>query len=294
MNDTREQTFLFDADDATLVGIVSVPTSRVASTGVLVVVGGPQYRVGSHRQFVLLARALARRGIAAMRFDCAAMGDSAGIERSFTERDGEIRGAIDAFVRVVPSVQHVAIWGLCDAASAALMYAADDARVTRLVLLNPWVRSETGLAKAQLKHHYSAKLVDRTFWTRLVSGRVGLWRALREFIATWRTARHSAREPQAALTYQERMANGWKRFGGDILLICSGNDLTAREFLDHAASDPAWAGLVDAPRVSRRSFDEADHTFSRAQWRDQVATWTADWIIGESEPSSDIAPREAA
>ena len=82
MNDTREQTFLFDADDATLVGIVSVPTARVASTGVLVVVGGPQYRVGSHRQFVLLARALARRGIAAMRFDCAAMGDSAGIGRA--------------------------------------------------------------------------------------------------------------------------------------------------------------------------------------------------------------------
>jgi len=294
MNETREQTFLFDVDGAPLVGIVSVPTSRVEATGVLIVVGGPQYRVGSHRQFVLLARALARRGIAAMRFDCAAMGDSAGVERAFTERDAEIRGAIDAFVRVVPSVRQVAIWGLCDAASAALMYAAGDARVTRLVLLNPWVRSETGLAQAQLKHHYSAKFVDRDFWKKLVSGRVDVWRALTEFVATWRTARRAGQEPRVATTYQERMAIGWRRFDGDTLLICSGNDLTAREFLDHAERDPAWAGLVEAPRVSRRRFDEADHTFSRAQWRDQVATWTADWIIGESEPVSGVAPREAA
>lgn len=290
---TREQTFLFGSDDAQLVGIVSVPTTQVAATGVLIVVGGPQYRVGSHRQFVLLARALASRGIAVMRFDCAGMGDSSGTERPFTDRDDEIRAAIDAFMRIVPSVRDIAIWGLCDAASAALMYAADDARVKRLVLLNPWVRSDAGLARAQLRHHYTARLVDRAFWTKLASGRVGVWRALREFVATWRAARKSNGEPQVATTFQQRMARGWQRFGGEILLICSGDDLTAREFLDHAASDAAWSGLVYELRVSRRTFAEADHTFSRAAWRDQVATWTADWLIGEVV-MSDPAPRAAA
>jgi hypothetical protein len=31
-------------------------------------------------------------------------------------------------------------------------------------------------------------------------------------------------------------------------------------------------------RVSRQSLPDADHTFSRPDWRDQVAHWTADWL----------------
>ena len=58
-------------------------------TGVLVIVGGPQYRVGSHRQYVQLSRHLAEQGIASMRFDVRGMGDSPGVQRSFEEIDDE-------------------------------------------------------------------------------------------------------------------------------------------------------------------------------------------------------------
>jgi dipeptidyl aminopeptidase/acylaminoacyl peptidase len=44
-----------------LMGILTRPEAP-AQTGVVVVVGGPQYRVGSHRQFVLLSRELAAAG----------------------------------------------------------------------------------------------------------------------------------------------------------------------------------------------------------------------------------------
>ena len=54
-------------------------------TGVLIIVGGPQYRVGSHRQFVQLARALASNGIATMRFDYTGMGDSQGKKAEFDQ-----------------------------------------------------------------------------------------------------------------------------------------------------------------------------------------------------------------
>ena len=53
-----EEAGKFPCGDATLLGIISVPDSA-DDTGVVVIVGGPQYRVGSHRQFVLLARSLA-------------------------------------------------------------------------------------------------------------------------------------------------------------------------------------------------------------------------------------------
>jgi exosortase A-associated hydrolase 1 len=280
MNAIREDAFLFDRGDDRLVGIVATPSDLpIARLGVLIVVGGPQYRVGSHRQFVLLARALAAHGFAVMRFDCSGMGDSTGPERSFTERDDDIRAAIDAFVARVPSVVEVAIWGLCDAASAALLYAADDARVRHLVLLNPWVRSDAGLARTHLKHYYTRRLVDRSFWRDLLTGKVGVLRAVAGLAKTLRAARRNdAAEDDRALAFQARMARGWKRFTGDVLLFCSGDDLTAREFVDHAARDHEWSGLLAEPRVARCDLPEADHTFSRAVWRDRVAEETADWL----------------
>lgn len=274
---------MFDAGGARLVGIVTEPASDVRSKlGVLIVVGGPQYRVGSHRQFVHLARALALRGFAAMRFDCSGMGDSTGAERPFTERDRDIGAAIDAFIATVPGVDEIAIWGLCDAASAALFYAAQDARVTRLVLLNPWVRSDAGLARTHLKHYYTARLADREFWRNLVRGKVGMGRALSGLGSTlMRALRGSSGgpdRPEQETNFQTRMAHGWKKFSGDILLICSGDDLTAREFIDHAANDGEWKGLLIQARVTRCDFADADHTFSRAEWRDRVAAMTADWL----------------
>ncbi len=291
----RDEALAFDSGDARLVGIVSRPGGGRAPgrVGVLVIVGGPQYRVGSHRQFVLLARHLAARGLAVMRFDCAGMGDSDGEPRAFTDHDADIRAAIDAFLVAVPEVAEVALWGLCDAASAALLYGWRDPRVNRMVLLNPWVRSASGLARTHLRHYYTARLRDPAFWSRVFRGRVGIVRALGGWLATWRAARSGAPAASAddsALGYQTRMANGWKRFAGPILLVCAGDDLTAREFLDHSAADAHWTGLLEQARVSRCTLAEADHTFSRAAWRDQVAEWTADWLTARGAPSRERLP----
>src|SRR5450830_826016 len=132
----EERSLSFTCDGAQLFGIASIPAVP-AARGVLIVVGGPQYRAGSHRQFTLLARSLAEQGIAAMRFDYRGMGDSAGAVRSFEDVDEDLRCAIDAFQQAVPAVRELVIWGLCDAASAALFYAHTDPRVCGLVLLNP-------------------------------------------------------------------------------------------------------------------------------------------------------------
>jgi alpha-beta hydrolase superfamily lysophospholipase len=68
----------FDRAGVPLVGIVHPAGKPAGDIGVVVVVGGPQYRVGSHRQFVLLARDLAAAGIPTLRFDTRGMGDSGG------------------------------------------------------------------------------------------------------------------------------------------------------------------------------------------------------------------------
>ena len=124
-----EQAISFRCEGSQLVGIVAGARAPQAR-GVVVVVGGPQYRAGSHRQFTYLCRGLAQAGIASLRFDYRGMGDSEGDPRNFEAIDADIRAAVDAFIVAVPQLREVVLWGLCDAASATLFYGPTDARVT--------------------------------------------------------------------------------------------------------------------------------------------------------------------
>ena len=272
---TEERALAFRCEEDWLYGVASLP-QQPCTRGVLIVVGGPQYRAGSHRQFALLARALTDQGIAALRFDYRGMGDSQGEPRSFESVDADLRAALDAFFAAVPGLREVALWGLCDGASAALFYAAQDARVTGVALLNPWVRTEQGMAKATIKHYYRARLFDPTLWRKLLAGRF----QFRAALSSLRQLMGSAQQPAAssAATLPERMRSGLEAFNGKVLLITSGKDLTAREFDDMAAASPAWKRLLGAARVTRHRLGAADHTFSRRAWRDQVAAWTAQWV----------------
>lgn len=276
----QEVALKFTCRDDALYGIVSLP-ERPASRGVVIVVGGPQYRVGSHRQFTLLARALAEQGFAVLRFDYRGMGDSAGATRDFEAIDEDLGAAVDQLFAAAPGLEDVAIWGLCDGASAAMWYAAGDRRVSGLVLLNPWARSEQGLARATLKHYYRSRLLNPALWRKLVLLRFDYSAAARSFATHVRTTLglgSRARAPAAPQSFHQRMHDGMTRFGGKVLLILSGADLTAREFMDMANASSSWRARLAAPGVSRHELATADHTFSRREWRDQVAGWTGAWL----------------
>jgi exosortase A-associated hydrolase 1 len=276
----EERALAFGCGDDTLVGIASVPAAP-CTRGVLIVVGGPQYRVGSHRQFALLARHLAAQGIAAMRFDVRGMGDSGGDERDFEGIQDDIRAALDAFAAAVPGMRDIVLWGLCDGASAAALYAPGDARVRGLVLLNPWVRTDDGVARTTLKHPSRDRLHDPEFWRKLARGQFDYAGSVRSMLGLVRAA-FGARGGQpdgATAALPERMRQSLHAFGGRTLLVIGGADLTGREFCDVAGSTPAWKRLSSAPHVAWRRLEEADHTFSRRAWRDQVAAWTAEWVV---------------
>jgi exosortase A-associated hydrolase 1 len=276
-----EQAITFDCAKESLMGILAVPKTKVASTGVIVIVGGPQYRAGSHRQFVLLSRALAAGGYPVLRFDYRGMGDSNGATRDFNDVSSDIGAAIDAMQQHLSSVSEVALWGLCDGASAALLYCdeTNDARVRGLCLLNPWVRSEASLARAHVKHYYTQRLRQKEFWFKLLSGKValaaleGLWNNVRLMGSNSKTSVSGLKLP-----FQQRMAEAWNGFHGGILLLLSGEDYTAKEFLEYANMDSAWNGLLGKPEVARHELPEADHTFSDVKSRTKAESLTLDWL----------------
>jgi len=279
----QERAVAFDCEGDRLYGVISHP-DRPAARGVLIVVGGPQYRAGSHRQFTLLARSLAAQGIAAMRFDYRGMGDSEGTMRDFEQVDADLRRALDCFCAELPELRQIALWGLCDAASAIAFYAASDARVGGVALLNPWVRTEGGAARATIKHYYRARLFERELWRKVLRGRFDYAAALS---SAWRLARSALRPRRACVdrsaaappaSLPERMRDGLARFDGRILLMLSGADLTAQEFGDVTESDALWRRLMAEPRVTRFVLPGADHTCSQRAWHEQVVGWTCDWV----------------
>jgi exosortase A-associated hydrolase 1 len=279
-----ESPLRFDCGASQLIGILAGAAMH-SDLGVVIVVGGPQYRAGAHRQFVALARALAEAGFPALRFDHRGMGDSEGEQRSFEDIGTDIACAIDALQRAAPGVRRVVLWGLCDGASAALLYLQSqaDPRVAGLALLNPWVRSEASLAKTHVKHYYRQRLQQREFWLKLISGGVAL-QALAGLAANLRQAfgRGSGRAAGAGGSpsgpYQDRMAQAWGAFRGEILLMLSEHDYTAREFSEYTAGSSVWQQALKTRPAARVDIRDADHTCSQPQAQRAVEAATADWL----------------
>ena len=275
-----EDPLSFGCDDETLIGVLARP-ALATRVGVVIVVGGPQTHVGSHRQFVLLSRHLAAGGVPCLRFDVRGMGDSTGAPRSFDALDEDVAAAIGALRSRLPSVERVVLWGLCDGASAALMYwhRTRDPRVCGFVLLNPWVRSATTLAKAHVKHYYLQRLTQPAFWKKLLKGGVA-GRALTDLASNLKLARATAPAGGAdgRADFQQQMLDAASLFTGPMALILSGNDYTAREFEAHSRMVPAWQTVLSRPQVVRCNVADADHTFSTASHQTEMESFTLQWV----------------
>lgn len=251
-----------------MIGVLARPAGGgpAKPIGVVVVVGGPQTRVGSHRQFVLMARAMASAGYPCLRFDYTGMGDSAGPAPDFEQVGPDIRRACDALVAELPACERIALWGLCDGATAALLYASSDPRIAAVIAANPWARSAATRSAALVSEHYGSRLHSPEFWKKLLSGRVKVFSAAREALGhAWR-ARRAGNGSTSILgtSLPERLARTLDAPSMVVRLQISGRDLTAAEF---GIAMKATQVLERGPATTLR-LDQADHTFSQPEaWR---------------------------
>ncbi len=276
-----ERPVVFDCHDQQLAGILHPGTGN-ATSGVVIVVGGPQYRVGSHRQFVGIARHLAAAGIPVLRFDYRGMGDSEGDIRDFQAVGEDIGSAIDTLFREHPSLQRCVPWGLCDAATAIAFHAHRDPRISGQILLNPWVHTEAGEARAFLKHYYLKRLFSRALWKKIFSGDFNPRESASSLGDNIQTAKAQP-ESSTDEALPERMLAGIQAFSGDTLLILSGDDLVASEFLDATAKSKEWRAWLESERLTRHDLEEADHTFSSEEWKNAVSDICREWLLERND-----------
>lgn len=276
----KELPVIFDCAGEHLIGVICQSAGPM-DTGVLIMVGGRQYRAGSHRQFVLLARRLASADFSSLRFDFRGMGDSTGEAQSFEAVDADIAAALAAFKTHCPHIKRVVLWGLCDAATAAVLYwqRKKDPFVAGLCLVNPWLRTEASLARARVRHYYVERLLDPAFWRKLLSGGVGLRASIGEYLGQRRVARCAIQS--GSTDFVTQTLDGLQRFPGALLVVLSGRDLVAREFMDTltaARTGAASPTLLSAPHHQRRDIPDADHTFSQSASREAMEAAVLEWL----------------
>jgi len=281
MNRYSEQGVVFNCGENRLVGIATNP-EMTAEVGVLILVGGPQYRVGSHRQFTLLARSLGEAGIASFRFDFSGMGDSEGTKREFDETLEDVSVAIDAFLEAVPGVSRLVLWGLCDAASSAMMFAHRHPKVTGMILLNPWVHSGDYAPDVKLTYFYRPLFSSRNKWRHLVSGRNKIIPTLmelgRDTLALAGNRSFHSSPSSTDDSFVQGMLEGLKQFQHGVLIVLSEDDLTASEFSSLISHDSEWREAISNPAINLNTVLAADHTFSKTTSQDEVSRLTIEWV----------------
>ena len=274
-----ERPELFECEGCRLAGILH-PASGERDTGVVLLVGGPQYRVGAHRMYVKIARQLARNGIPSLRFDYRGIGDSEGEFPGFEYLEDDIESAVSHLMLRCPELKQLALFGLCDGATAAALYDSGDERVTMKILLNPWVHTDAGEAKAYLWYYYPRRVLQKSFWVSLFRGEVAVVDSLVDLYRKFHRAILGSGSSRAAqrTPYQSRMLANLRRFGGRSLFVLSEHDFTAVEFRDLANNDEDWVQYMQQPDVQVSEIGGADHTLSDGDSLDRFVDEVLAWI----------------
>jgi alpha/beta superfamily hydrolase len=159
-----------------LVGVMCSPADEARLENAPVVVflnAGIIHRVGPNRLYVNLARALAGRGVASLRFDLGGIGDSPTSREQATVVEQVNRDIADAIEHAMADNPQngVVLIGLCSGADNSFQTAAADPRIAGAVLLDP----NTHRTRGFYIHRYARTLVDPEVWKLIVTGRHPLW-----------------------------------------------------------------------------------------------------------------------
>jgi len=249
---------IFGCEGAELAASLDGSGGRI---GLLLVTGGSQTRVGSHRMSEGLAKSLAQLGYPCLRFDRRGVGDSAGEDPGFRASGPDLAAAAALFRAQSPGLEHLFGLGLCDGATALALFGAE-AKLSGLILVNPWLveAQSDEPPPAAIRAHYRKRLLSLDGWKKILSGAVDYRKLLRGI------GKISARQAEASLA--QETAAALAQSGLRAWAIFAAGDATAIA-AEQALKAPAFNGLIEG----RETIRSDSHTFARAG--DEAALLTA-------------------
>ncbi|AQR72532.1 hydrolase 1, exosortase A system-associated [Sphingomonas sp. LM7] len=229
------------------------------TTGLLIVSGGNEIRIGAHRGMALLAQRVAEAGHPAFRFDRRGIGDSTGENHGFESTAEDIAAAAATF-RTETGVTRIVAYGNCDAATALAFFHAQ-AGIDALVLANPWVIEATDdlPPAAAIRARYAERLRDPREWLRLLRGGVNIPKLISGLLKASRS------QPQLEDGLPARLANALVQTQVPVTILLAKRDNTAIAFAD-AYAGPAFAAA--RAKASLVELDSASHSFASQSDKD--------------------------
>jgi exosortase A-associated hydrolase 1 len=224
-----------------------------SSTGLLIISGGNEIRIGAHRGMAKLARDVAAAGHPVFRFDRRGIGDSEGENGGFTASGPDIAAAIAAFRLSCPSLNRIVAFGNCDAATALLLHRPEG--IAAHILANIWVieRADELPPPAAIRARYSERLKDPKAWIGLFTGAVNLRKLATGLL---RIAR-----PQPPASLASDAAAGLAQLSGPVTILLAEQDATAIAFADAWKSAP-FAAARARKDINIKTIASGSHSFA--------------------------------
>jgi pimeloyl-ACP methyl ester carboxylesterase len=249
---------------------------------------------------VRLARRLAERGVASIRFDLAGHGDSARLtgEHSFEEQAVvDIRAAMDALTSAAGTTR-AAIFGICSGAYHGYAAALRDDRVIGLMMFDAYKYPNI---KTHIIHY--AKALSEPEFVPRVSGALGRGAAglvSRARSAVRRPARSRVDEsphprPTNLIPTRAEFAAGLTRLldrGVCVHMLYSGDAPEEYNYANQFHDTVAPFGIGD--RIEAEFLPQADHQFSVMADQVDIIRRITDWVDELSRGRETDGPRRGA
>lgn len=226
-------------------------------TGIVMVIGGGQTRIGAHRGFLLLSRAIAAAGYPALRYDRRGVGDSSGVDPGFEASAPDLAAAVTAFRERCPTLERIVGFGLCDGATTLCLHHAG-AGIDAMILANPWVveAEANEPPPAAIGKHYREQMMSFDGWRRALTGGIDYRKAVRGVMKLVKPA------PKDPGNLVERTAAALMASDAPAEIVLAADDATAIAF-DHEWRKGGLKALAGEARYSLSTIDTDAHSFAR-------------------------------
>lgn len=262
-----------------LVGIMTRAPAAVSNQNptVLILNTGIVHRVGHHRMFVSLSRALAGIGFNVLRFDFAGVGDSEPRTDGLSPLDSSLADLDEVldWLEQERRISRVIMVGLCSGADHAILHCQSDPRVVALVLMDPSIPTTT--------RFYARYILQRA--TRLrsyISVAIGRSNLVRLWVSELIHGRRSASDTRPFslenLRFHHYLRQSYRNAIGNgvqILAVFTGDTLrqTYREQMLDAFPDIAFGD-----RLKLEFLQSTDHVFTSQTDRARLFEIVLNWI----------------